>query len=209
VFGAIRREMPPPDSRLGVVVTVAGPHRPVDVRRKSRVAGIWVNTESLEIDAAPTYYAIATTGPLFEVLSYTEDLRHRISIPVGIRSVGAPPEIEDAMRFTDALIRLRERSGLYRSEAEPVELQEETLFQTSFALPANLSEGAYSVRIFVTRDREVIDAYATVLDVQKEGLERFLFNLAHDNPAAYGLLALAIAIGAGWGASALFRLLRS
>ena len=46
---------------LDVIVTVAGPLQRVVVRRKDRVAGIWVNAEAAEIDAAPAYYAVATT----------------------------------------------------------------------------------------------------------------------------------------------------
>lgn len=209
VFGAVRREAPAPQSPMEVIVTVEGPKEPVDVRRKSRVGGIWINTASVEIDAAPSFYAIATTGPLFEILSHTEDLRHRISIPKGIRSVGAPPEVADAARFTDALIRIREASGRYRIEENEILLQQNTLFQTSFTLPANLTEGTYTVRIFLTRNREVVDSYRTLLDVQKVGLERFLFTLAHEQPWVYGALALAIAAGAGWLASAVFRFIRS
>jgi hypothetical protein len=55
----------------------------------------------------------------------------------------------------------------------------------------------------------VIDSRETVIFVQKVGLERFLFTLAHEAPLIYGLLSIAIAIAAGWGASAVFRYLRS
>ena len=59
VFGAIRREAPiPTDSKLGVIVTIAGPDEPVMVRRKDRRVGIWVNTEGVEVDAAPSFYAV-------------------------------------------------------------------------------------------------------------------------------------------------------
>jgi hypothetical protein len=44
--------------------------------------------------------------------------------------------------------------------------------------------------------------------VNKDGLERWIFNLAHEQPLLYGLLALFLAISAGWGASAGFGLLR-
>lgn len=210
VFGAVRREAPPPEGPpLEVIITVTGPAAPVNVRRKSRVFGIWVNTDSVEIDTAPRFYAIATTAPLFDILSHTEDLRHRISIPRGIRSVGAPPEIEDSARFTEALIRLREASGHYRLEAGEADLVEDTLFQARFQLPANLTEGNYRVRIFLTRGRAVIDSQEAVIDVRKVGLEWFLYALAHEQPLAYGALALLLAALAGWGASAAFRYIRS
>ena len=79
IFGAIRREAPIPDeSELGVIVTVAGPDLPVTVRRKDRRAGIWVNTDSVEVDAAPSFYAVATTAAMEQVLRDVQDLRHRI-----------------------------------------------------------------------------------------------------------------------------------
>ena len=207
VFGAIRRESPIPDGDLHVIVTIAGPSDRIVVRRKSRVLGIWVNTEQVLVDRAPAFYAVATSGPWEAVLSETEDLRHRVSIPRAIRAVGA--EVMDAPNFVDALIRLRLRGDLYQTNVETVEIAEATLFRTSVALPANLTEGNYTVRFFLTREGRVIDMREAVIFVQKVGLERFLFNLAHEAPLIYGLLSIAIAIAAGWGASAIFRYLRT
>ncbi|MGR3484510.1 MAG: TIGR02186 family protein [Paracoccaceae bacterium] len=208
IFGAVSRSAPAPEGDLDVIVTVAGPSEPVTVRAKERRAGIWVNVEGVEIDLAPSFYAVLSTGPLPQVLSETEDLRHAVSIPRAIRSVGAPMDVADPERFTDALIRIRGRSDLYQMREGAVELSGGTLFSASVDLPANLTEGAYGVRIFLTRDGQVIDAHEQVLAVRKVGLERRLYDLAHDRPAIYGLMALAIAIAAGWGASAAFRLIR-
>jgi hypothetical protein len=44
--------------------------------------------------------------------------------------------------------------------------------------------------------------------VRKEGLERFIFTMAHEQPLLYGLLSLLLAGIAGWTASAVFRLIR-
>ena len=54
----------------------------------------------------------------------------------------------------------------------------------------------------------MVAQYETVIDVRKVGMERWLFNLAHEQAFIYGLLSLFIAISAGWGASAVFGLLR-
>lgn len=209
VFGAVKRETPiPGDAPLSVIVTVEGPKTPVTVRRKDKKYGIWVNVEGIEVDLAPSFYAIATTGALDETLKDIEDLRHHISIPRAIRAVGVAQAVEHPEDFLDALIRINAEKGNYALNEKSVTFEEQTLFNASVALPANLSEGDYKVRIFLTRAGDVVDAHETRIDVRKVGLERFLFNLAHEQPLVYGLLSLAIAIAAGWSASAVFAYLR-
>lgn len=210
VFGAVKREAPIPEGPpLEVIITIAGPSSPIVVRRKSHRFGIWVNTDAVEVDRAPSFYAVATTAPLGEVLSETEDLRHKISIDQAIRSVGAPDTVTDSGAFTDALIRIRRDSDLYQTLDNGVALDQQTLFRTAIKMPANLTEGDYSTRIFLTRDGQVISRYETVIHVQKVGLERWLFSLSRQQPFLYGLMSLAIAVIAGWGASTAFKLLRS
>ena len=209
IFGAVKREEPIPDAApLEVVITLSGPKQAVTVRRKSRVAGIWVNTDAVMIDAAPSFYSVSTSRPLSLVLRDTEDLRYKVSIPRAIRSVGAPETVFDAATFTEALIRIREDNDLFQLNENTVQIKESTLFQTSVDLPSNLVEGDYTTRIILTRDGAVVSAYSTVIAVQKVGMERWLYRLAHDHALIYGLLSLTIAIGSGWLASAVFRYLQ-
>jgi len=206
IFGAVQRETPPPDTGpLEVIVAIAGPSEPLTVRRKARQYGIWVNTDSAVVEEAPSLYAIATSNPFDHVISDEEDREYRISIPHAIRTTGP----DDADEYTEALIRIRSDAGFYFIREGSVEVREETLFNTSISLPANLTEGIYIARIFLTRDQEVIDEFKTVLYVSKVGLERWIFNLAHEQPLIYGFLSLFIAIAAGWGASAAFRYIRT
>jgi uncharacterized protein (TIGR02186 family) len=210
IYGAIKRkEAIPEGSPLQVIVAVVGPSQPLTVRRKDRRFGIWVNTEAVEVDAAPSFYAIATSAPWTEVLSDTEDLRHKVSIPRAIRSVGAPMTVNDSQSFSEAVIRIRSANGLYQLNEGSVDLRQQTLFSTRIAMPANLTEGDYATRILLTRGGEVVGQYQTAIDVRKVGLERWLFSLSREQPLLYGLMSLAIAIAAGWGASAAFRILRS
>lgn len=210
IYGAIKREEAVPDGPpLQVIVAVAGPSQPLTVRRKERRFGIWVNTEAVEVDEAPSFYAIATTAPWNDVIRDTEDLRHKVSIPRAIRSVGAPMTVTDSQSFSDAVIRIRMNNGLYQLNEGTVNLREDTLFSTRIAMPANLTEGDYATRILLTRGGTVVADYVTAIDVRKVGLERWLFTLSRQQPLLYGLMSLAIAIAAGWGASAAFRMLRS
>ncbi len=206
IFGAVKREAPAPDSEtLEVIVAIEGPSSPLTVRRKERKLGIWVNVDAVEVDEAPAFYAIATSAPFRDVISDTEDLRYRVSVPRAIRSVGAPMNVQNAESFVEAVIRIRQESGLYQLNEGAVEVTDQTLFRTQIALPANLTEGDYKTRIFLTRSGKVVSDFETVIDVRKVGLERFLFNLSRQQPLVYGLMSLAIAIAAGWLASAAFR----
>ncbi|WP_204113547.1 TIGR02186 family protein [Shimia biformata] len=209
IFGAVKRESPiPKGDPLEVVITVSGPQKPLTVRRKEKKFGIWVNTDAVEIDHAPSFYAVATSAPLGDVLTNVEDLRHNITVPQAIRMVGAPMEVQNAQDFTQAVIRIRENANLYQTLEGAVQVDQQTLFRTSIDMPSNLTEGVYPTRIFLTRGGEVVSHFETKIDVRKVGLERWLFNLSREMPLAYGILSLAIAIAAGWGASAAFRLLR-
>ena len=209
VFGAVKREAPMPDGELGVIVTIAGPSVPVTVRRKERRFGIWVNTEGVEIEAAPSYYAVATSAAFDDVLSIRENLRYKVSVPSMIEAISAPATVIDASTYVQALMRIREDAESYLLLEGAVVIDDETLFRTRIQLPSALTEGAYATRIFLTRDGEVVSEYETAIDVRKVGLERWLFSLSREQPVFYGLMSLAIAIFAGWGASAAFSLLRN
>lgn len=209
IFGAIKRDSPAPtDSELGIIVAVAGPDQPVSVRRKDRRLGIWVNTDVVELPAAPSFYAIATTGPLAQMLDPEQDAKYGISIPQAIGREGHVAQGVNGADFSQALIRIRESQDLYQLHEGLVDLQDDTLFRAEIGLPANLTEGDYAAQIFLTRNGQVIDSYETLIPVAKVGLERWLYTLAHEQSLIYGLLSLFIAIAAGWGASAIFQLFR-
>lgn len=207
IFGAVKREAPLPEGApLEVLVTVSGPQEPVVVRRKGREAGIWINKDAVLVDHAPSFYTVATSAPLMQVLSDTEDLRHKISVRRAIRLVGSG--VADGDAFTEAVVRIRESRGLYSLRENAVAVDQQTLFRTALSMPADLTEGLYATRIFLTRGGEVITSYETTIAVNKVGMERFLFALSREQPMAYGILALVIAVISGWGASAVFQLLR-
>jgi uncharacterized protein (TIGR02186 family) len=209
VYGAVKRDAPAPIGPLDVIVTVEGPSTPLTVRRKDRVAGIWINNAAVEVDSAPSFYAVATTGPIGTILTETENLRHAITIDRVIRAVGIADQADGAEAFVEALVRVRTAEGRYRLLSSRVQLTERTLFRADVALPANLTEGEYKVRLFLLRDGRVVAEEDRLIFVRKEGLERLIFNLSHQQPFLYGLVSLALAAFAGWAASAAFRFIRA
>jgi uncharacterized protein (TIGR02186 family) len=208
IFGAVKREVAIPESDLNVIIAIEGPTGPVEVRRKERRFGIWMNGATLEVERAPAFYAVASSAPLEDILRRIENERYAITIDKAIQSVSATVAFGNTQAFTDALMRIQANNGSYQLLEDAVKVDQQTLFRASIALPSNLTEGDYNARIFLLRDGNVVADMTTIIDVRKVGLERFLFNLAQDQAPIYGLLSIVIAVFCGWGASALFRLIR-
>lgn len=218
IFGAIRRtaeELAGEAAALAegtedfnVIIVIEGPRQPIAVWRKERRAGIWMNVDSVTMASVPSFYAVASTGPLNEIITPETDAAFRISARQAIRAEQAGDGSPQAQLFAEALLRIRERSAQFLRLDRFVHLDRDILFRTNVRLPANLTEGAYTTRMYLVQDGAVVSQFRTAIFVRKDGLERWLHEMAYQQPFLYGLMALGIALVAGWGASALFRLIR-
>jgi uncharacterized protein (TIGR02186 family) len=200
-----------------IIVAVRGPQRDLRVMKKRRVLGVWVNTAPVRFESVPAYYAVASTGPLQDIASFGALRRNRIgadhvrlSAPetertetlLGVTGVTVSelgPEIVD---YRDAVVRARGRLGLFAEDSDGVERLEGGLFIARLALPSGAPTGAYDVDVYLFRDGAPVAARRTGLTVVKAGVERAVFELAHGQPLAYGLLAVIMAVLAGWAAAA-------
>jgi len=208
VFGAVKRDAPVPEGagQLDVAIVIEGPLETVTVRKKEKKLGIWVNTESVEVHEAPSFFTIATTRPLEDMLNEGDRRDYAIGLDFAVRPQG--PSEEGIESFAEAVIRIRQDDGLYSQREGIVNLTDDTLFEADISLPANLVEGDYNVRIYLIRDKNIVSDATVGIAVRKAGLEAFLYDLAHDNPLIYGLLSIFVALAAGYGASEIFRRLK-
>jgi uncharacterized protein (TIGR02186 family) len=70
------------EGRGDIIAVVRGPEREVKVWRKGKVAGIWVNAESVTFSNVPSFYALATSRPLDEVLAPGPGRLYRTALPI-------------------------------------------------------------------------------------------------------------------------------
>lgn len=190
-----------------VAVTVIGPRPDEVVRRKSRVAGIWMNTDELTFRNVPAFYAVASNRPLDQIATADVRARHELGLEyLRLDPVDAQGrDIGEITAFRDALIRNKQRQGLYVAEAGVVRFISPQLFRASIAFPANVAPGIYQVQVYELQDGQVSDAQRSTLVISKVGLEADLFDFAQHQPALYGLLAIVLAVVSGWLAGVIFR----
>ena len=201
VFGAIEGAQAP--QGRNIVVVVRGPDEVMTVRRRDRVAGVWVNRDAARFEGLPAYYYLASTAPLTRIAASEDLARYGIGLEALHPSlVGSHHDPEP---FRQAAIRWHQRAGLYAESPGSIDFLSETLFRTRVPVPASVSRGQYNVEVYLFRDGQVISAQSTPLFVDATGLERRLFNLAHDAPFLYGLACVLMAMLLGWISSVLFR----
>lgn len=190
-----------------VAVVIRGPSQRVVVREKDRIAGIWVNRTSVAFDKVPSYYGVATSGPIGTFAD--ERLLERQEI--GLNHLRIPPVDAEGLtaaeiaRFREALIRAKQREGVYPAEAGQVVFLGNRLFRTTISFPANVPTGQYQIRVFLIRDGQMVHATTTPLIISKIGVGALIFVFAQRYAAVYGLAAILIAVAAGWIASLVFR----
>ncbi len=208
VFGAVKREAPLPEGTgpLDVAIVIEGPLENVTVRKKEKRLGIWVNSEAVEVEKAPSFFTIATTRPLTEILNEGDRRDYAIGLDYAVRPQGQAEE--DLESFAEAVTRIRAADGLYSQREGLVNLTEDTLFEADILLPANLVEGDYTARIYLIRDKNIVADTSVGITVRKAGMEVWLYNLSREKPLVYGLLSLLVALVAGYGASEIFRRLK-
>ncbi len=200
VFGAV-------DGKGDVVVVIQGPPADVVVRRKSRISGIWVNRDSLTFAGAPSFYAVAATGPLAKIVPDPIARQEEIGVDY-LRlkpKAGEAPSPQVLAVFRRALIRLQARAELYPKEVFRVHLIGNRLFRAEVHFPANVPTGPYTVRVFLLRSGKIIGASSTPLVVNKTGVNAEISAFAREQSILYGLLAVLLAALLGWLAGVVLR----
>jgi len=188
-----------------IIAVIRGPEREMTVWRKGKIAGLWVNAESMTYTNVPSFYAVAASRPLDEVLSPGVAALYRIGT-ANLRLQSKPPVTgERVQRFAKALVEEQQRAGLIGTETGKIAFLGERLFRASFAFPANVPTGSYLVEVFLAKDRDIVGGQTTPLRVEKVGIDAEVSDFASRDAALYGAIAVLTALVAGWLASLPFR----
>jgi len=208
LYGAI---LEPDGRRAGrdydIVVVLKGPTEAIRVREKEKILGIWVNAESTAFRSAPSFFAVASSRPIEDIVDERTAAIYELGLGYLQLSPSGSIDPEEQQRFTAGLVDLRSRAGLYREEPGGVRISEQVLYQARLSLPSNVQTGTYTAETFaITRGRVIASATAEV-EVRKVGFERLVAEYADENSFWYGLLAVALSVFMGWLAGRLFALI--
>lgn len=188
-----------------IIVVVRAPESQVVVRRKERVGGVWINADSLTFEKVPGFYHVAASRPLADLLPQSVLANEQIgAINLSVNPLMTASE-KDISSFTGALIRNKQRIGLFNPTLGEIKFLGNRLFRTQVEFPSSVPTGEYIVTIYLVVDGAIVERTETPLQVRKSGFEASVFEFANQHPPIYGLLAILIALAAGWFAGIVFR----
>ncbi len=212
VFGAVENSVQPsPEAgTYDVIVVVEGMPAPVVVRKKSRVGGIWINTRSMRFASVPSYYAIASTRPVYEVAgrdvldAHAIGFDHVRMVPAS-RSRTYATDPAELQSFKDALIRLKEQEHVYIRSDFGVAFIGRSLFRATIALPPNVPVGPLTAHVYLFKEGKMLGEYDSRVILHREGIERYIHESAISQPFLYGIVTVLLAAGSGLAAAFAFR----
>lgn len=191
-------------TQYDIVVVLKGPTAPIRLREKERIAGVWMNSGSSDFRSAPSFFAVASSRPVAEIV----DPRTAAIYELGTEFIQLSPtgqiEPEEQIRFAQGLVDLRRRSGLYKESEEGVRISEGVLYQARIALPSNVTTGQYTAETFAIANGRVLASATADIEVVKVGLEGRVVYFAEQWSLIYGLGAIFLSLSMGWLAGRLF-----
>ncbi len=206
LFGAIAY----PDGRTptrpaDIAVVLRGPVQPILLREKQKIAGIWMNADSSRFRSAPSFYAVASSKPIRDLV----DERTASIYELGIHNLqlspggGALPERE--RHFEAGLLDLRSRAGLFSENPHGVEISSGILYRAFISIPSQVPVGTYTAETFLIDRGHVVAVATRDIQIDKSGFERYVYLASRRDRFAYGLACIAMSLGLGWAAAMAFR----
>ena len=198
LFGAVLAPDGRADANCDIIVVLKGPTRPILVREKRQIGGMWMNAESTAFRSAPSFFAVASSRPIDRIV----DDRTAAIFEFGTGFIQLSPsgaiDPEEQDRFRAGLVDLRQREGLYIEDDEGVKVSEGVLYQARIELPSNVQTGIYTAETFAVSDGRVLASATAEVEVRKVGFERFVEQFALHQSLLYGLLAISLSVVMGW-----------
>ena len=194
-----------PEQPVDIAVVLRGPVQPILLREKQKIAAIWMNADSSRFRSAPSFYAVASSRPIADLVDERTASIYELGLHNLQLSPGGGTLPERARHFEAGLLDLRSRAGLYSENPRGVEITDGVLYRAVITIPSQVPVGTYTAETFLIERGRVLAAATRDIEIDKSGFERFVALAARRHRLVYGLCCVALSLGLGGAAAAAFR----
>ncbi|MGR7997498.1 TIGR02186 family protein [Xanthobacter sp. ZOL 2024] len=181
----------PPD----IVVTVRGPQASYVAWRKSRVAGLWVNSDSRTFIDVPAFLSVQSNRPVEDMASPEVLRTEQIGLSRNVLLQRVGPDFADVVptdSFRQAFLRIQGSEDLYEENPRGVTFLAPRVFRTEFDIPGRAPIGRYDVSVKLLRNGQVTAQSTEHFEIIKSGFEQNIAIFSQNDALLYGI---AVAIG--------------
>lgn len=193
---------------VDVVVTVRGPGERFTTWRKSRVFGLWVNSDRRTFVEAPAFLSVLSNRPTDQIAS-PETLRvEQIGLNYNILVQQVGPDFADVVPsdpFRTAFLRIQAAQGVYREDPRGVAFLAPRVFRAEVSIPGTAPLGRYTVAVKVFRNGSLSATELSSFDVNKTGFEQKIAEFSQRDGWLYGLAVALGSLVVGFMGNLLFR----
>ena len=190
------------------VLEVMGPSAEEPLMRKGRRGGLWMNVGAIKVQDAPSLYLVMSTAEELLTAAPAEATWGYRALEKRIAFSG---NIEPAERqeFLKQFLELKESEQIYASWPGALKVEAASggasQVAASFPVPTNMRPGAYKVCLSVIADGKAVSKTCTDLTAEMVGFPALMAQLAYEHGAAYGVLAVVLAIVVGFAMGFFFK----
>lgn len=207
VFGVAEMDDAGPDTP-DVVITVRGPGESFTTWRKSRLLGLWVNSDSRTFVEVPAFLSVMSNRPA-EQMASPETLRvEQIGLARNILVQRVGPDFADVVPtdpFRTAFLRIQSAHGFYREDPRGVTFLAPHVFRSEIGIPGTAPLGRYFVEAKLLRHGNVSARATAAFDVAKTGFEQKIAEFSQQDRLLYGFAVALGSLVVGFVGNLLFR----
>lgn len=177
-----------------LILKILGPRQDATLSRETKLGPFWIGGETVKIEGAPSLLLLCATAPIASILSQDEQQKY------GLVLEGVPVRIEPQLQahaeddWRRAFFRLKQRHGYYHEDDSAIRVFGNRLFIADVRLPSDLQTGNYRVEVLLVKSGKVVGHTTGDFKVRLSGIERWVWNAAHDYPWTFGVLFTLVAM---------------
>jgi uncharacterized protein (TIGR02186 family) len=169
-----------------LIIKVVGPLQEATLSREIKLGPFWVGGDTVKTTGAPSLLFLYATAPIASILPPAEREKY------GLLLEGVPVRIEPQLHahaaddWRKAFFRLKEKEGYYHEDDRAIRVFGNRLFIADMRLPGDLQIGTYTVETLLVKSGKVVGRNVGNFKVRLAGIERWVWNAAHDHPWLFG-----------------------
>lgn len=194
-----------------LMIKINGADKEEKLKSKDKVGGLfWMNTDEHIFTEVPDLYFLKSTADPAQILSPDQLMANSI----GYESLAANGKIEPEVSpdqksvLFDEFFKYKEDQKLYDQSVGGIDTGASgngQSFSTVFDWPYQAKPGVYEVTVYSVRDGQITDTSIGEVRVEETGVVKTLSDMSKNNGGLYGLLAIGVAVIAGFGVGVVFR----